>query len=254
MDSACLIQGDRAWIVRESIVKGMPHSPVTRLIQGIYENEPKAALKILREPIWISYASSRDHLAHDFMMCYAMVKTAAKRMVFAKEAEIKAAVRSKHLVDLSNVKMPWTINHRVGARLMFDHPETEAMAYALALEEDQDSQKRYLRNRRVAALLISEQGELLMEATNQNAVNKTLHAEVILVQRWWALSNRPLPKGSTIYTTLQSCKMCAGILHWSSLNPATVSVVYARPEPGPAAKNRVIDMRSDSLKEKTFRF
>ncbi|HEX4924736.1 MAG TPA: Bd3614 family nucleic acid deaminase, partial [Bdellovibrionales bacterium] len=67
-------------------------------------------------------------------------------------------------------------------------------------------------------------------AHNTNHSNRTLHAELNLVQSWWRMHQAPLPAGAEIYTTLEPCRMCSGMIHHAG--PET-KVWYLEPDDVP---------------------
>ena len=96
-------------------------------------------------------------------------------------------------------------------------------------------------DRAIAAMLIDGNGELLSYGVNSNSRNKTLHAEVNLVQRWFRESGKKIPSGAVLYSTHKPCKMCAGMIyHWSE-NPRDVQVFYAVEEDGGLSRETVLD-------------
>lgn len=66
----------------------------------------------------------------------------------------------------------------------------------------------------IGAVLVSEKGELLASAFNQTIADNdpTSHAEVIAVRRAAAAIGNYRLTGTTIYTTIEPCVMCAGAL------------------------------------------
>ena len=70
------------------------------------------------------------------------------------------------------------------------------------------------RSYNVAAILVSPRGEILSYGVNLSYVNFTRHAEVNALQG--CLRNgRAIPAQSTLYTTLQPCQICAGMIEVS---------------------------------------
>ena len=67
--------------------------------------------------------------------------------------------------------------------------------------------------------------------------NRSLHAEVNLVQRWWAREGRPIPADAQVFVTQQSCRMCAAILVTACAAPETLRVYYRDPDPGRFAQS-----------------
>src|SRR5262249_15459123 len=66
-------------------------------------------------------------------------------------------------------------------------------------------------------------------------VNKTLHAEVNMLQSYYkynkATAAAGLPAGCRIYTTLQCCKMCAGMIVSCNKKQGGVHVYYGMTDP-----------------------
>lgn len=81
-------------------------------------------------------------------------------------------------------------------------------------------------DRPIAGLLLSSSGELLSYGVNSNSINKSLHAEVLLLQRYYRESGgQALPKGVRLYVTHRPCRMCAGMLYRSLGEPSEVPKV-----------------------------
>jgi tRNA(Arg) A34 adenosine deaminase TadA len=96
----------------------------------------------------------------------------------------------------------------------------------------------------VAALLVDGDGALLGWATNTGAHNATSHAEVNLALGWLRASRCRLPRDGRVYVTLKPCKMCAGLLWDAAQDPLGLRVVYAQEDPGPCARETVLDAGS----------
>jgi tRNA(Arg) A34 adenosine deaminase TadA len=125
-----------------------------------------------------------------------------------------------------------------------EHPDAHGawLAYAAELASAiEPGAHRYQSDRRVAAVLVSRDGKLLGSARNSNARNRTRHAEVNLTQAWCAAERASLPEGARVYTTLKSCKMCAGMLWQAAANPASMRVYFAEPDPGPMGRATVFN-------------
>ena len=95
---------------------------------------------------------------------------------------------------------------------------------------------RYEKSRAVAAVLVTGETAWAM-ALNQNVTNRTLHAEMILIQNWWRIQQCPLPRNTKLYVTLQCCRMCAAAILHATENPSDIEVIYGEEDPGPMAKN-----------------
>ncbi|HRO68256.1 MAG TPA: Bd3614 family nucleic acid deaminase, partial [Pseudobdellovibrionaceae bacterium] len=96
-------------------------------------------------------------------------------------------------------------------------------------------------HRRIAAVLAGANGEFLGYGINSNAENKTLHAEVNLVQSFFRAVGSKLPKGAVLYSTHKPCKMCAGMLHDWSEDPKSLTVFYRHEEKGGLSRHTVLD-------------
>jgi len=96
----------------------------------------------------------------------------------------------------------------------------------------------------IAALLVSAEARILAWAVNSSARNKTLHAEVNLVQSYCRRTGAPLPAGARIYTTLKSCKMCAGMIWSAARDPLSLRVFFGKDDPGPKARATVLSANS----------
>src|ERR1700691_4041295 len=80
-----------------------------------------------------------------------------------------------------------------------------------------------------AAMVVDENGEVLMEAQNQSRPpggDPTQHAELLAASR--AAKNFPPERlaRATLYTSAEPCSMCAGAIYWASIG----RVVYGLSE------------------------
>src|SRR4051794_31918303 len=71
--TAFLVHEDQVYIARHRRSPGEPRTPVTELIQGIYDLDPIFARKILRKRIFTTYEPTE--------MCFGMIKVAAKSVL-----------------------------------------------------------------------------------------------------------------------------------------------------------------------------
>lgn len=182
-----------------------PRSAVTELIQGIYELDAQWGREILRNRIFTTYQPSE--------MCLNMVKVAAKRVTRVS-----------------------TLPHPRGLEFM-------QVSFNITFDEKPrlQSENRFENARDVRATLQDENGNILEEALNDNAQNKTLHAEVKLVQKYFARTGKALPPHSTIHTSLKPCRMCAAMIWHACEKPKSLKVKYDEFDPGRFAQNTVLD-------------
>jgi len=212
-----------------------PHSSVVNLIQGIYELNPAHAREILRNRIFTSHPLSE--------MCLGMIQVAAKRHSvasalpeFSNVSSISEPNPSKNHFEIS---LP--LGRKVPQQFSDWKQAARNMMSEIALASNEQDQPKYLRNRPVIAFLFNANNELLGWSKNTNSLNRTLHAEVNLVQGWWNKQRKGIPAGAKILTTLQSCKMCAGMIWSCAEAPDELEVFYLDQDPGPNARNRVWD-------------
>lgn len=93
-----------------------------------------------------------------------------------------------------------------------------------------------LRDRPVVAVLSGPDGRILAAARNASGGHRTLHAEVCLVQ-----SHGTIPSGSTIWTSLQPCRMCAAVLVGAAAGPLRAR--HLLPDPGRLATRTALQQR-----------
>ncbi len=212
-----------------------PHSAVTELIQGIWARDPGLARKILRARIH----ATTPHLS---TLERGMVKVAAKRITPGY-----SATDLRQLLDPES-KKPWErVRSLPTPELLQPGFNSNPMAIAISLEKGMGAEPQsalYERDRRVAAILLSPAKKLLAAALNTNAQDRTRHAEVNLIQGWWAREGKPLPKGCEIHVTVQCCRMCAGMIWDTAEDPWSIQVHYQRTDPGPMARGTILQANS----------
>jgi tRNA(Arg) A34 adenosine deaminase TadA len=234
-----------------------PTSAVVRLIQGIYATEPEKSRVLVRNRIYTTASLT--------MMDRGIIQVAAKR---ATDRILDEALLDVALGDQKNFEIPErkidlseTLNGLSTALEYESHPHLTPSAHlvpdvvrddkawmALAVRLTHPTQVSresraalFLSNRPVAAILVSKTGELLEWALNTNAVNKTLHAELNLVQSFYRKFKSNLPAGSKLFTTLKPCKMCAAMLFDAVEDMRNFEVVYGEDDPGPNARNTALE-------------
>jgi tRNA(Arg) A34 adenosine deaminase TadA len=191
---AAVTLSGRTYYSRYRVVEGAPHSAVTQLVQGIWEAHPAQARAILRKRIH-STAPLRP-------LDWGMVKTAAQRISVVTAIDIQAAWEP---VAFQPSYLPPMLEP---AQL-----EQDPMALARGLSSRARREADlYRSDRPVGCVLVSADGRILHWAENRNRANRTLHAEVNLVQSWWSSTGRSFPAGAKIITTLEPCRMCQGMI------------------------------------------
>jgi tRNA(Arg) A34 adenosine deaminase TadA len=108
------------------------------------------------------------------------------------------------------------------------------LAFALLSARGKPAEKA---DQNIAALLVAPHGKILGWAVNQKSKHPMLHAETTLVLDYIAATGAAPPQGSRVYTTLQSCKMCAATL--TACAPG-VFVYYGQQDGGDHAQGTVL--------------
>jgi tRNA(Arg) A34 adenosine deaminase TadA len=85
-------------------------------------------------------------------------------------------------------------------------------------------------NHPFGALLVSQTGEVLLEAENTVVTEKdvTGHAETNLVRNASKRFSKEILEAATLYTSTEPCAMCSGAIYWSGIS----KVVFALSEEG----------------------
>jgi tRNA(Arg) A34 adenosine deaminase TadA len=230
-----------------------PTSSVVRLIQGIYASEPENSRVLVRNRIY----TTAQLTTMDRGIIQVAAKRASERIFDEAFGDLENFEIPERQIDLSE-----TFNGLSGV-LEYErnyeheyknHPRSPLagcddkawMAFAvqltLPIQVSRESQTAlFLSNRPVAAVLVSKTGELLDWALNTNAVNKTLHAELNLVQSYYRKFKSKLPAGSKLFTTLKPCKMCAAMIVEAAEDMRNFEVIYGEDDPGPNARNTALE-------------
>lgn len=208
-----------------------PNSATLQLIQGIYENHSEHARSILRQRIFTNYAiSDLDRAA---------VRVGAKRI-----SECAGTFGSKSEADTIEIKFS------AAAIAASDLPcrlakrgEIEAALKRLETNCQRTEQKR-LSDRPVACLLLDGNRNVLSSAWNANHRNRSLHAELRMLQDYWKKSQKPIPQGAVIFCSLQPCRMCAAAIWHLCEDPFSIRVVFQEVDRGSAARGTILQVGS----------
>jgi len=214
-----------------------PYSALTQLIQGIYEFYPEMARKRVRNRIYATFSPTE--------MCLGMVKVAAKRLTANVTPKNHGLT---HLLDPIEIRgfnrpifeMSGIEPYKKVSLINPTHSDFMNISIQRASEMPQKEQ-RYLSNRPIVAILVSKENQLLSWAQNTNSKNRTLHAETLLIQNYYTLTQQGLPIDSKIYTTLKPCKMCAAMIWQSAEDIRRLKVFYQTFDPGPNAAQTVLN-------------
>ncbi len=214
--------------------KEHPHEPfsaVVNLIQGVYESYPESARKMLRCRLFTTASLTP--------MCKGMIKVAAKRATDEVVAQPSGPELLLSMVEVRSTKKPKSLD-RSHQEPTLDDQGWMRLAYSLIQSAPEKIGPRFLRDRPVGAILVSPENKLLFASINDNASNKTCHAEVNLVQGFFRATGKPLPRNSRVYTTLKCCKMCAAMIWQGAVDPGAIQVFYGENDPGPFAQDTIL--------------
>ena len=242
---AFLQDGPRILYVRTPMGSPACFSAPVLLLQAIHDAFPSRARAITRARIFTTVRASSA--------ARGMVQVAGKRMTDKIQPWVGLGIEIPPLVEMQPTtpgpfwpELPAQLQNRF-------HPENTSLS-ALCEELSEcvhRDEKLYQSDRPVAALLVSREQKLLGWAPNSNSKNRTLHAEVNLIQGYQARTGQGLPPGSTVYTSLKPCKMCAGMIWDAAQDVSSLRVVYGQHDPGTKAQNTVLDVGSEARRRAT---
>lgn len=228
-------------------IQEAPSSAVVKLLQGIFDQFTDHSFFILRQRIFTTALLTE--------MCRGMIKVVAKRATdlilpepgdIEEKPDFKELGRTKEaLVDMQHLcrenKLPLEeVQKRIDLLRPRQTQDFLMAARNLAMDVPR-GEILHDYNRDIAALLISSDGKVLSYGVNSNFKNKTLHAEVNLLQRLFKERQIKIPKDAIFYSTHKPCRMCAGMIyHWSE-NAESLRVFYAIEEKGSLSSNTVLD-------------
>jgi tRNA(Arg) A34 adenosine deaminase TadA len=235
---AYLVDSEKLYFAREPEDQNAPTSAIARLIQGVYSHDPKNALKLIRNRLFSTSLATE--------MCHGMVKVAAKRLTDSVSLDSFLQARSQYSeqIDLSE-----SVNALSGP-LAYEESLWKNLGKIVELENP-SSELQWMNcarkllhaggNLPVAALLISPDGQVLSAALNSNSSNRTLHAEVNLIQSFYRNHRQKIPAHSTIITTLKPCKMCAAMIWTQAEKIESMQIVFGQMDDGRHARETVLN-------------
>lgn len=229
----------KAWIRHEKTtywckaadVPGLPNSALVLLLQGLFDQFRDYSFFILRNRISVNYQPSEMDLG--------MIKLVAKRWKI--EEWDSAALQEGPLVEIvagdDGFFIP-TLPRRV-ARLaqtqLQDRSEVPRLLRELEMQVNRNGDL-HDQARPIGAILTDEFGVVLGSSVHNGVINKTLHAEVDLLQQF-ARQGLPFRDGFQIYVSLKPCHMCAGMIHHCGIR----SIFFQDDDPGPKARGTILE-------------
>lgn len=202
-----------------------PQSAVVNLLQGLFQRFVDHSFFILRNRIYTTGTVTE--------MCLGMVKVVAKRIsdkVVPQDLGVPLDYEFIEILELersfSDLNIPAFVGIQTAWKLAELNPRGEVL-------HDYD--------RKIAAVLVDEADKVLAYGLNSNSKNKTLHAEVNLVQSFFQKTGQKIPRGAKIYSTHKPCKMCAGIIYEWSEEREQAFVFYDIEEAGSLSNHTILD-------------
>jgi len=245
-EQAASAQGTIAFVQQEQRIlysrhhgRGLcePESAVTKLIQGVYDLDPRFARQILRARIFTDESCCELNRG--------MVKVAAKRATYGLSPVEKASpeIAFAEVAPQPDPTGPPALEFIEDAVHEDRHEHWMRGALRLAKQIPRFG-PLYASDRPVAALLVDAQGKLLAHAVNCNSRNRVLHAEVNLIRSFWRSHQKGLPSGSRLYVTLKPCRMCAAMIWDCVESRRQFQVFFHEYDPGPMGQQTILEIGS----------
>lgn len=212
---------------------GLPNSALVLLLQGLFDLFRDHTFFILRQRIYLNYQASEMDLG--------MIKVVAKRWSLGawppedpgKLIEIQAGDDGFFKASIPEVTAQSSLP--TISSLGFD---THSVKSALSQLESCVTRKGDLhdQSRPLAAILTDGNGQVLQTSVHQGSINKTLHAEIDLLQKIFRKGIR-INSSMRLYVPMKPCHMCAGMIHQCGIQKTW----YLRDDPGSMARGTVLD-------------
>ncbi len=242
MAKAWVAHNGQVWVCEGSPPQqGVPWSPVVGLLQGIFDQLKDNSFFVLRRPIFCDYEPTP--------MCRGMTKVVAKRLtpaLFCKDLGAYLFIQN-NMSDMSG-----DVRHETKDRAAMDAVTLEGIdggfEFCQRLVETHVTRGPILHDhdRPIAAVLTDANLRILHWAVNTNHLNKTLHAEVNLIQSWFLKTKKALPEGAHLFVSTKPCRMCAGMVWQAAQNPLQIHIHFQSHQApfGRMSTNTVFDVSS----------
>jgi Cytosine/adenosine deaminases len=246
-----------AFVEQKSVVyyayfpKGLkaPSSAVVKLLQGVFDAHIDHSFFILRNRIYTTARLTE--------MDKGMVKVVAKRISEVEIPEsgelfLAAPFTFKQVGEASSLMISSQhLNEENKLALGFAEALVENAApstwgeYLNVVQELAQQIPRgevlHDHDRDIGAILLSKDRKVLAYGLNSNSKNKTLHAEVNLIQRYFREKHELIPEGAVLISTHKPCKMCAGMIYDCAQDAASIEVYYGVEEEGGLSRATILD-------------
>jgi tRNA(Arg) A34 adenosine deaminase TadA len=207
-----------------------PSSAVVNLLQGLFERFVDHSFFILRNRIYTTAVATE--------MCLGMVKVVAKRIsdnIIPHDLSLELTDEFIEIEKFLRVQ-----DQNISEPILFAASTLIEKAWQYA-ELTPRGEVLHEYDRKIAALLVDKNGEILAKSLNSNSKNKTLHAEINLVQNYFLKTGQKIPIGAKIYSTHKPCKMCAGMIYQWSVERKMPFVFYDIEETGSLSSSTILD-------------
>lgn len=213
-----------------------PSSAVVKLLQGLFEYFVDHSFFILRNRIYTTGSISE--------MCLGMVKVVAKRI---SDNVLPMNTSLELNFEFIEIDFQNEVFTKISKPIFSTDSSWIEKSWQYA-ELNPQGDVLHDNDRKIAALLVDKSGDILAAGLNSNSKNKTLHAEVNLVQTYFQRTGQKIPEGAKIYSTHKPCKMCAGMIYQWSVERNTPFVFYDIEENGRLSSHTVLDRHCLNLR------
>lgn len=211
-----------------------PTSAAIKLLQGIFDLHRDHSFFILRNRMYLSYTPERQDLG--------MIKLLAKRHAVSPEIP--------DFTDATEIGVPddpyftiqsrrYLIRHEPGTPVVDPLETLAAMELQIPVETILHDSPRKI----VAYAFDGERG-LLTATAHSGVVNKSLHAEVCLIQDLHRAGHARFPVDGTLVVSMKPCRMCAAMIADFLPENFRGKILYRDDNDGSRTRGSVLDGQS----------
>lgn len=238
---AFLIHGESVEYAGDRGEAGLPSSPVVKLLQGVFDRHRDHSFFLLRKRIYVNYELGP--------MDRGFVDLIAKRITRLDPVPVlfSDGMKTPVWTEVVPFDQPYftpSLPRQVAEGGPVQIQTSQQALEALAGLERQVERGSVLHDysRPIAAILTDAQGGVLGKSLHSGSINKTLHAEVDLIQQLYRAGFKG-PEGGPyrLYVSMKPCRMCAGT--WAQVFGEQLAVYYRDEDPGPKARQTALEER-----------
>lgn len=215
-----------------------PSSAVIKLLQGLFDRFVDHSFFILRNRVYTTASIQA--------MCLGMTKIVAKRVQGEVRAQDHGIATSEEMIQIGGdealqaVSLLSAENQLPLSQILELRQQAPLMVWTRKIAGlNARGEVLHDYDRDIACLLVDKSEDILSYGVNSNSKNKTLHAEVNMIQRFFREQQKKIPAGAQLYTTRKPCKMCAAMLQDWSEDPTSLRIYYL--EEDKSSQNTVLD-------------